>query len=279
MFFPSLYPDELFYSALLRYSKQSGNHTEYKVKSVIDYGELWKKKLCLLVEEGLTLSKLSQELKVSPETIIRFINVLNLNEKWFSIHPRYKKRAGKYSKRAVRNRKEITCEKRKKWVDLVSNNGYSGSRKLDSNLYNWLLTYDSDWLRESKLKHKSNLLPKEKISRSKFSDQNIVYDEIDYIVKNWSYYELNQPIFMSKAAICRCLNKQPRYDKNKLDIYLGEVAEKREDYILRKLHWAYNELLSQNKSLSRTNLIKISGKLRPEYKDIYNEFCLKHFEK
>ena len=140
---------------------ESRNKTEedkLRIGRVITYGRVWENKLKELVEvKKLGLRATARELRVDPNTIKRYVALLELTPPWTKNKPKIKsnKVESIYSE-------DIQQQKRDIWLNLQRKNpelSKTEIRKLAPDVYTWLYRRDRNWLNENspKLKQPAEL--------------------------------------------------------------------------------------------------------------------------
>ncbi|GAB4525467.1 MAG: TnsD family Tn7-like transposition protein [Pleurocapsa sp.] len=244
------------------YSRSGEDKTEedkLRIGRVITYGQVWEDKLRELVEvKKLGLRATARELRVDPNTINRYTALLDLTPSWTRNKPKLKPK-----KVISSNEEEIKQQKRDIWLSLQQRNpklSKTDLRKLAPHIYAWLYRCDRTWLNENSPKLKQ---PKASVNRI---DWNIRDEEILTQAKNVVKQLLKEdkPVRITisrigaklglKALLEKHLGKLPR-----TKAYLESVKETVEDFQVRRIEWAVEELDRQGEEVRSWKILKLAG--------------------
>ena len=162
---------------------------------------------------------------------------------------------------------------KKKWLQLHAQHADISSNQIRRNndgLYTWLKKYDSEWLEQNYrriqtvvntvdwAKRDAELLPKVK--------------EVIKEMKEGKPERITWTTIGSKLGISGWLSKK----KEKLPLtkaYIESVVESMEEFHIRKIKWAIEELERQGKQITLWNLAETAG-VKPKYmKGISKKIC------
>ncbi|NWB93472.1 TnsD family Tn7-like transposition protein [Pseudomonas agarici] len=142
---------------------------------------------------------------------------------------------------------------------FVSNYASAPAKSIGS--YTWLYRHDNAWLRSYISDHKK---PSSSHDRIDWAVRDIQLSGAVLSAVSEIKAIIGAPVQVSLAAICRFLSVPPDTfrPKNKLPDSIRAIKdnlENRHDYQLRKLAWAAKELMINNKSRTKSNLLRKSN--------------------
>lgn len=183
------------------YSRSGEDKTEedkLRIGRVITYGQVWENKLRELIEvKKLGLRATARELRVDPNTINRYVALLDLTPSWTKNKPQIK------SKEVISiDPENIKQQKRDIWIRLQQDNSELSKTeigKLALDVYVWLDRNDRTWLNNNSPKLKK---PKASVNRVDWNarDKEIL-EQAKSIVekllkeKNKRYVKFSHPTF------------------------------------------------------------------------------------
>ncbi len=258
------------------YSRSGEDKTEedkLRIGRVITYGRIWEDKLKELVEvKKLGLRATARELRVDPNTINRYVALLDLTPSWTKNKPQIN------SKRmTLIDTEEIKIKEQKRdiWLKLQQENpelSKTELRKLVPDVYAWLYRCDRNWLNTNSPKLKQ---PKSSVDQV---DWNTRDKEI--FIKAQSAVEqlLNKdkPIRITVGRVGTCVGLKALLEKHldklpRTQAYLNSVTETVEDFQIRRVEWAIAELDRQGKEIKEWRILRFAG-LREDLSDKVRKF-------
>ena len=262
------------------YSRSGEDKTEEDklcIGRVITYGRVWEGKLRELVEvKKLGLRATARELRVDPNTVKRYVALLNLTPAWTKNKPQFKQ------KKALSTEIEGIKEPKKDiWLNLQQENpelSKTELRKLAPDIYTWLYRHDRKWLNQNSPKLKQ---PKPSIHRVDWSvrDQEILSQAQSAVRK---LRRAKKPVRITigkvgttiglKALLEKHLDKLPE-----TQAYLESVTETIEDYQIRRIEWALKELNSKGEEIKEWKILRLAG-LREDLSDKVKRFLEKQLK-
>ncbi|MDJ0632624.1 MAG: TnsD family transposase [Xenococcaceae cyanobacterium MO_188.B29] len=245
-----------------------------RIGRVIAYGRVWEDKLRELVEvKKLGLRATARELRVDPNTINRYVALLDLTPSWTKNKPQVKQ------KKALSTNREYTREqKRSIWLNLQQENpalSKTEIRKLAPDVYTWLYRRDRLWLNENSPKLQK---PRASVDRV---DWNVRDKEILVQAKSTVEQLLKEekPVRITVGRVGSSLGLKALFDKH-LDklpqtiAYLESVTETVEDFQIRRVEWAVKELDKQGEEIRSWKILRLSG-LRGDCSERVREYLEK----
>lgn len=214
-------------------------------------------KLIELASDGESLRSISKKTHISKSTILRELSRMNVD-----IEIKYNgggRHIGMdYTETA--EYKEKLKQNRERWLILREEFPLKGRYELkekDQVLFRWLLKYDKDWLFEN-----SELIP-DKSSKLddlwRSRDQQYMH-RVEEVVEEMK--RGNQRVTISAVASRLGIKGWlPHGLKNLTMIsgFLKDEVETTEEYHIRKIAWAIDEIERGGINLNKSNIIKISG--------------------
>ena len=205
----------------------------------------------------LGLRATAKELGVDPNTINRYVALLNLTPTWTKNKPQNK------TKKALSNRETIKDQKRQIWLNSQQENPgllKTDLRKLAPGIYTWLYRYDKQWLKENSPKLKKTI---SSIERIDWSVRDIeILTRVRGVVKKLHRTEKSARITIAKVAVTLGIKALIEKHLNKLPqtkVYLESVIETVEIFQIRRVKWAVQELNRQRQEIKEWKILRIAG--------------------
>ena len=206
----------------------------------------------------LGLRATARELRVDPNTIKRYVALLDLTPSWTRNKPKVK------LKKVVKaNSEEIKQQKRDIWLNLQQKNSKLSKteiRKLAPDVYTWLYRCDHAWLNENSPK-----LQKPKASVNKV-DWNARDEEILVRVKSTveQLLQVPKPVRITIGRIGVSLGLKALLEKHldKLpytNAYLNSVIETVEDFQIRRIEWAIAFLEKEGEEVKEWKILRLAA--------------------
>ena len=244
------------------YSRSGEDKTEEdksRIGRVITYGRIWENKLRELVEvKKLGLRATARELRVDPNTINRYVALLDLTPSWTKSKPKKN-----FRKLGSIDLEEIKAQKRAIWLNLQQENQESSKtelRKLVPDVYIWLYRRDRTWLNNNSPKLQK---PQASVDRVDWNvrDKEILAQTESAVKQLWQEDKLVRitigrigSSLRLKALLEKHLDKLPQ-----TKIYLESVVETVEDFQIRRIKWAVEELDRQGEEVMEWKILKLAG--------------------
>ena len=258
------------------YSRSGEDRTDedkLRIGRVITFGRVWEDKLRELVEiKKLGLRATARELKVDPNTIKRYVALLNLTPSWTSNKPQI-------NPKQVLSIDIEAIEQQKKdiWLNLQQENPKLSKTeiiKLVPDVYAWLYRHDKQWLNNNSPKLQK---PKASVNKVDWNQRDKeILEQVKDVVKKLNQVE--KPIRITvgtigkniglKALLEKHLDKLPETKK-----YLELVTETLEDYQIRRIQWAVKELNNRGEEIKEWKILRLAA-LRKDLSDKVKFFLL-----
>jgi len=235
---------------------------EYEDENNTDaYQELWDQRLIELSQSGLSIREIADILKSSTKTIRKAIDRLGIEPFW-----RFNG-GGKYLYKKYTDTEEFRIKReecRNKWLELHAQYPDKSSNQIRRNndgLYAWLKKYDSEWLEQNyrRIKTVVNTVDWAKRDVELLSQVKEVVREM----KEGKPERITWTTIGSKLGISGWLSRR----KDKLPLtteYINSVVESLQEFQIRKIKWAVDELEREGKDVKLWALVEKAG-VKPRY--------------
>jgi hypothetical protein len=213
----------------------------FKIDRKIEFGYVWQTKLKQLIQfEKVSFRAAARMLHVDVNTVIKYSEsgCAELTDK-------YKSRDDKYF---------LKESKKREWLELRVLNPELTITELRDHapaLYTWLYRNDKEWLFANvplaKVKRTST------VTRVDWTKRDIdIYNSIVSFLKDWEKAPNKRPTRRTISSIGKSVNQRGILEKHLKKLprckqFLSEMCECLEDYRLRRIQWAIEQLLGQGK--------------------------------
>lgn len=222
-----------------------------------DFKTTWKNRLKELVENGESIRTISKEMHTSTKTIKRELELLNIDTKW-----KYNgggRHVGLDYTETEEYRMKMKLNK-DLWLRLRKENPDKSRYDLKEKeevIFRWLLKYDKEWLFDN-----SELNPEQSSSLDELWSSR----DVQYIKKvKEAVDEMKEgPIRITISAIGSKLGIKGWLSKGyknmpMINDYLKDRIETIEEYHIRRIKWAIDEMEREEIDINKSKLIEISG--------------------
>ncbi|MGU8987223.1 TnsD family Tn7-like transposition protein [Clostridium perfringens] len=245
-----------------RHAPYNNTTDKFTYKYILNYGDVWDKKLKEMVESGdYKLKDIVDELNLSKAAIIRNIKRLGLTPNWSSTNNIYDGIASEFKSRATND--TLREKYRKLWLDKqLDSPNISITELIDNNkgAYKWLSKNDNDWL----------------LSNSPQAKETVQNNIVDWHGRDVEYYKLfkkivekemlkeDKPVRITKSYLFNKANLSSKQYVNLNNIpltkqFLLDNCESIEKYHHRRLKWASDYAFKNGLSQSYSNVFKIAS--------------------
>ncbi len=236
----------------------------YKIGKIIEFGELWQQRLRELVEQQkLGLRAIAKELKVDTRTVKRYVSNLKLESHW--------------EKRAVQpiaentsmdniqsvDRSLIPAPQQEDWTNLQLQYPEATKtelRKLSPATYAWLYRHDRDWLKGNSPALQQPTATNERVDWLKRDLE--VLDRVKLGVA--AMLKAEKPQRLTISGIGKAIDLLALLEQH-LDLmpmtgnYLATVMESIEDFQIRRIRWAMEELDRRREPMVAWRVMRLAG--------------------
>lgn len=212
-------------------------------RKVLEFGELWEKKLVHLIKEGEGIYPVSRLLNADIETIKKYAQKNNVLDKW--LPPRMY---------ISRNKDEENINKvnhYNKWIDTIKDNpklNKQAIRKLIPATYTWLYRNDKQFLSENS--PTSSLQSKNIKSKVDWEIRDIeILETVKVILGNWDK-DNTKPKRKTKSSVSKRTKKHHWLEKHpkcfpKTLSYIESEVESVEHFQIRRIKWILNNVFNK----------------------------------
>lgn len=221
-----------------------------------NHREQWEDKLIELSEQNLSIREMAKVLDSTPKTVRKNIDRLGIEPFW-----KYNG-GGMFIYKDYRETDDFKIrqkEAREKWLDLMKKNpklSRNNLKKLDEGLYSWLIRHDKEWLDNNSPVIKNQHKPIDWEQK----DEELLLQVKDIVseMKAGRPERIRWTTIGGKLGINGWFPK--RKDKlPKVKAYLDSEEETLQDFHIRKIRWAIEELESEGVLVTKWKLIEKSG--------------------
>ncbi|WP_449598480.1 TnsD family Tn7-like transposition protein [Niallia sp. Marseille-Q9988] len=153
-------------------------------------------------------------------------------------------------------------ERRNKWVKLLEENkdaSRSQLKDIGKGLHTWIVRYDREWYEEVTPKNQSRKKRAESVDWKKRDEEclKLAKEAVKVILA-----KEGKPARVTPLSIRRAIGAGRWFEKQKLvktHRYLEEVTEDINNYRIRKIKWAINEMTKQGLSLTPYKIKRYAG--------------------
>lgn len=255
------------------YCRTGPDQTEadrYRIGKIKAVGQVWQRKLKRIVEvERSGLRETARRLNVDPNTVTRYVKLLGLTPSWQPVQPEElweeeRSPAPKIDPKAVR------AEHRATWKRLQRQHPHASKtelRQFASACYAWLYRNDRAWLNQNSPSLRQPVAQNHRVDWPSRDAQILV--EVQQAVQKLLMAE--KPLRITITRVAKSIGQlaliEQHLDKLPLtQAYLDSVTECIEDFQIRRVHWAAEQLDRQAKVIEPWKIIRMAG-LRPNYSE------------
>lgn len=243
------------------------NNTDIHENAIEDYQGLWEERLKELIQLNLSIREIASILGSSTKTIRKVIDELGIKPFW-----KYNG-GGKYIKKKYIDTEEFKAKRgdlRKQWLDLLKQYPDKSSNQIRQEhqaVYRWLTRYDIDWLRQ----HARRNVERPNTVDWQQRDEELV-KKVKQVVKEMQEGKPERITWTtvgSKLGVSGWMSKR----KDKLPLtkeYIESVQESLQEFQIRKIKWAINELEKEGQEITYWNLVGTAG-VKPRYMKVFSK--------
>lgn len=240
-----------------RIGPDNDEYDRYKRSRIIKTGLLLDEKILSLSNEGYSSRVISEKLMISKRAILKRLQVLKCTS----------------NKNEIEDNKKVLFEIKKNkyrehFLQIIKNNKKIKRGKISDfkgSGYSWLFRNDHDWLiKILSTLEKNSLWGKLKVDWKKRDSEYVI--QIKNELKKLRT-QIGKPVHIKKWTILKTLYKYsqilPNIEKMpKTSVQLKKSIECLDDFRIRKLLWASEEIIAKGEKLNKTNLMKFAGLAR-----------------
>jgi Tn7-like transposition protein D/TniQ len=245
------------------YCRTGPDRTEedkYKIGKIIAFGEVWEEKLRELVEQRkLGLRAVARELKVDARTVNRYVSRLQLVSHW----EQRKVPSIESQVTELPVQLPVPTEQRDCWLGLQKQYPQATKtmlRKISPAAYMWLYRYDRVWLNTNSPALQRPVATKDRVdwAQRDLEVLDLVKASVEEIIK------AEIPVRVTMSRIAKSIGFAALLEQH-LDLmpvtgdYLAGVTESIDDFQIRRIRWAVNELDRRGEPLMEWRVIRLAG--------------------
>lgn len=217
--------------------------------------EIWQENLLSLANTGLSIREMAKRLNSTPKTVRKCMDKYGVTQFWID------NGGGKYKDIPFVETDEFRGKRdraREEWLQLINQHPNLSRNKLkhvNETLYTRLMRYDKEWV--------DTHTPIIKFTRQPYwdnKDEELLPKVITVV--NELYCGKPERVAWTTVGrklgvggwLCKRRDKMP-----KVKAYLEEKVETLQEYQLRKLEWAIDELVKEGASITKWNLLQKAG--------------------
>ncbi|MBW4693437.1 MAG: TnsD family transposase [Lyngbya sp. HA4199-MV5] len=237
-----------------------------KIKAV---GSVWQQELKQLVEvERLGLRETARRLQVDPNTINRYVKLLDLQPQWRSHSETQNSVATEVIYPQANGSDDRKTQHRQTWSTLRSQHPQASKtalRRCAPATYSWLYRYDQVWLSQHSPSAQKPVYINNRVDWQERDEQ--ILAQVQEAMQRLLVAE--RPIRITVSKVAKVIGQlaliEQHLDQMPLTkVYLDTVAESIEDYQIRRVRWVARLLDHRGESVDRWKVIRIAG-LSPDY--------------
>jgi transcriptional regulator with XRE-family HTH domain len=218
---------------------------QFRYNKVIEYGPVWKDKLNYFInEENLSQKETAKRLKVSVETVRRYLN---------GFEKRPKKEAPTLKK---------LNELKKQWLNLVKqypNYSQNQIRELDKRLYTLLYHYDKEWLQQNSPIGRFYSGENNRVNWEDRDKQalGLIKKAIEEILNEEKPIRITIHRIEQETGISKLKTKLEKMPQTKE--FLLSKLESVEQFQLRRAKWAIEMIKKQGMHVSKSKVMEMAN--------------------
>ncbi|WDL98838.1 TnsD family transposase [Alicyclobacillus sp. ALC3] len=231
---------------------------KYRVGRIKVFGAVWERKLGELLKENLSLREIARRLHVDVNTVKKYADLAQQHRKAISS--------------AVPA--DLRKRQRRAWLELIRQNEQKSRtelRQLNKALYTWLYRNDKSWLIEHSPKPTRVITTNSRVDWNKRDEEilALVRTEVTSILTSDGKPERISISRIGKrigylSLLEKHLSKMPQ-----TNAYFESVKETVEDFQLRRIRWAVQEIEREGQDLQWWRIVRkagIRGELEKEFR-------------
>lgn len=218
----------------------------FRVGRIKSFGDVWEAKLQSLLLKGLSYYAVAQILECDYTTVKKYAEG-KINNKKTNNDP-------------VQSLKGI---KEPEWTILIKehpNLTVTQLRKIAPALYTWHYRNNRQWLKENSPKTQSKTHNNNRVNWQKRD-----LEVLAHVKKSiQELYAIEKPVYVCRSRIGKEISRTSLIEKfidklPKTKKYLDHHIETREEYQIRRINWAINEIIKKDQSLQEWKVCRLAG--------------------
>ncbi|MGG6295456.1 TnsD family transposase [Leptolyngbya sp. AN02str] len=243
----------------------------YRIGKIKAVGSVWQQKLRQLVEiEQLGLRETARRLQVDPKTINRYVQNLGLAVRWRSPNEPQSPDSLETSSTESSVSNDIKTHHRNIWVALQTEHPQASKtalRQLAPATYTWLYRNDQEWLTQNSPATQTFDRFKNRVDWQVRDQQTLI--QVEDVVQNLLAAE--KPIRITVSKVAKAIGQLTLVEQHLDNLpltraYLESVIETIEDFQIRRVCWAAEQLNHRGETVEYWKVIRLAG-LKPDYSE------------
>lgn len=230
----------------------------YRIGTIKEYGDTWKRKLTQLVNDGISLTEIAKKMNADRATIKKYAAELELNVTWKQ--PKLIKK----NNRPLADFKTQLDQRKNKWLTLQVENPEklkTELRKMVPDVFAFLYKNDRNWLNNNSPVNKRKQPLNQRVDWEK--RDNELLESVREFVQNWDI-DVERPTRISVTSIGRKLNDisllQKKADKlpNTMN-FIYKISENTVSYQKRRVEFWIERLKKEGEPLREWKVYEKAG--------------------
>jgi len=233
----------------------------YKFGRIKNFGSEWEDKLKELVDKRLSLRAIARDLRVDARTVGKYADKLGLEIYWKAD---IVENVADLGVKTISENKKAELYYRNEWGQLIeefSKKTKTELRSMDKGLYIWLYRNDRKWLNENSPKINKKNETNNRVNWVKRDDEILI--KVKDAVENMSPSQ-GKPERITISSIGKKIGMLALIEKHldkmiKTNKFIEEKIEGIEEFQLRRIIWATNELEVEGKEVVKWRVLRKAG--------------------
>ncbi|WP_083517306.1 TnsD family Tn7-like transposition protein [Alicyclobacillus shizuokensis] len=221
---------------------------KYRIGRIKTLGAVWEQKLCELLQENLSLREIARRLHVDVNTVKKYADVVQQS----------------LIQASSPISDDLRERQRQAWIELVKQNGHKSRtelRRMNKALYTWLYRNDKSWLMEHSPRPKKVIATKSRVDWRRRDEEilSLVQTEVTRILTSDGKPERISISRIGKRIGCLSLLEKHLSKMPQTKSYLESVRETVEDFQIRRIKWAMQEIEFEGQDLQWWRIVRKAG--------------------
>ncbi|MCK6208358.1 TnsD family transposase [Bacillus infantis] len=259
----------------LRTGPDHEDKDRYRKTKIKQFGPIWEDKLKQLTNQRFSLRETARQLGVDPATVKKYAKKLGLQTYWVKKSKIIEKNINTVKQNSPVKKVESY---RGEWLNIRKQYPLSSKtelRQLNNRVFTWLYRNDRKWLNQNSPKLKSKDNYNNRVDWKRRDEE--IYENVRSAVDDM--LSIGKPLRLTISSVGSRIAMRPLLEKHldklpKTKAFLNEKTESTNDFQIRRLHWAVQELKQDGKDLTLWRLYRKAG-IRAKFQMELQEDALK----
>ncbi|WP_072874544.1 TnsD family Tn7-like transposition protein [Alicyclobacillus tolerans] len=221
---------------------------KYRIGRIKALGAVWEHKLSELLQDNLSLREIARRLQVDVNTVRKYADLAQKTRQ--AISPNVPD--------------DLRERQRQAWLELVNQNEKKSRtelRQMNKALYTWLYRNDKSWLMEHSPKQTRVITANSRVNWGQRDEEilALVQTEVTRILTSDGKPERISISRIGKRIGCLSLLEKHLGKMPQTRLYLESVKESVEDFQMRRIKWAIQEIESEGLDLQWWRIVRKAG--------------------